>query len=211
MPAAATTPSRAPRADDTLGGGQGNDTIDGRGGFDLVDYGTSYSGAPTAGAIVNLSSAGGDGRAPPSYAAGTARDGWGGIDTLSNIEGAIGTAFGDTLIGRSSAASRLEGGAGDDSLVGGNGANTLMGGDGNDTITFGGYTESLLGGADIDALIYRGARSLVIDLGTEATLARRISGFHLRLRRPHRRSTGSSGPMPAPATTRSRAPTATTR
>ena len=51
--------------DDTLGGGQGNDTIDGRGGFDLVDYGTSYSGAPTAGAIVNLSSASGDGRRPP--------------------------------------------------------------------------------------------------------------------------------------------------
>jgi len=162
--------------DNTLGGGQGKDIVDGRGGFDLVDYSASYSGAPTMGAIVNLSSAsvtvGGT-----TYGTGTARDGWGSIDTLTNIEGAIGTAFADTLIGRTDAGSSLVGGAGDDSLTGSGGANTLIGGAGDDTIAFTGYTESLLGGDGNDTLIYRGAQSLVIDLGTDNSGPNGYKGF----------------------------------
>src|SRR4051812_29067811 len=102
------------------------------------------------GAIVNLSSTsvtvGGT-----AYAAGTARDGWGDLDTLLNIEGAIGTGFADTLIGRTDAASRLDGGAGDDSLVGGKGADTIFGGAGNDTVVIGGYNQVLYGGDGSDA------------------------------------------------------------
>ena len=158
---------------DTLGGGAGNDIIEGRAGFDVVDYGTSFGGAPVMAAIVNLSASsvtlGGT-----AYAAGTARDGWGGLDTLHGsdgvvIEGAIGTAFADTLIGRTDAASRLEGGAGDDSLVGGNGANTILGGAGDDTVAANGYSESLAGGEGDDALVFQGSKALVINLGTEVT------------------------------------------
>ncbi|TDH58304.1 hypothetical protein E2C06_33275 [Dankookia rubra] len=163
---------------DTLGGGAGNDLIVGRDGFDMADYGTAYGAAPTIGAVVNLSSAsvtlGGT-----AYAGNTARDGWGNTDTLSEIEGAIGTAFGDTLIGRTGGGSpsRLEGGAGNDSLAGGNlsnvdslaGANTILGGAGDDLILSNGYNESLYGGDGLDTLIYTRSVSATIDLGTDNT------------------------------------------
>ena len=59
----------------------GNDTIDGGDGFDRVDYATSGGG-------VNV-----------DLAAGTAQDGFGGTDTLSNIEGVIGSNNNDTMYG----------------------------------------------------------------------------------------------------------------
>ena len=75
-----------------------------------------------------------------AYAGNTARDGWGATDILSNIEGAIGTAFGDTLIGRTGSGAPAAGRRrGDDSLAGGNlgksipgGPDTILGGAGND-------------------------------------------------------------------------------
>ena len=171
---------------DTLGGGRGNDNIDGRGGFDMVDYGTFYGAAPTGGAIVNLSS-GAITVGGIVQAGNTGRDGWGTTDTLSNIEGAIGTGFADTLIGRTggSAPSRLEGGAGDDSLAGGNlsnidtlgGANTILGGAGNDLIQANGFKEILQGGEGIDTLIYRGTGSVTIDLGTDNSGPDGYKGF----------------------------------
>ncbi|RZJ62301.1 MAG: calcium-binding protein [Acidovorax sp.] len=87
----------------------GNDVIDGRGGFDIV----RYDFAPvTTGVNVNL-------------AAGTASDGQGGTDTLSNIEGVRGTALNDTLVG-SAADNRLEGKGGTDSVSGAEGNDTLV-------------------------------------------------------------------------------------
>ncbi|QAU35553.1 hypothetical protein [Janthinobacterium sp. 17J80-10] len=86
---------------ETFDGKGGNDTIDGGTGFDRVDYRHSFY----TGAVVNLSASL---LAPGTYggivlgtsvAAGTARDGEGGIDTLLNIEGAYGTDFGDIFIG----------------------------------------------------------------------------------------------------------------
>ncbi|HWS74551.1 MAG TPA: RTX toxin, partial [Quisquiliibacterium sp.] len=68
----------------------GDDIVDGRGGFDTVDY----SSGVTGGVTVDLG-------------AGTATGG-GGSDTLTSIEAVTGSGFGDTLFG-STAANRLEG------------------------------------------------------------------------------------------------------
>ena len=181
-------------AQDTLGGGQGSDSIEGRGGFDMVDYGTAYGDAPTMGAVVNLSLAGVT-LGGIAYGSNTARDSWGSTDILSGIEGAIGTAFGDTLIGRtgSGTPSRLEGGAGNDSLAGGNLAkdgqtdaapNTILGGAGDDTIQSNGYDESLFGGDGIDTLTYAGSLSATIELGTENHGSRRPEGIPIEFRQP---------------------------
>jgi len=84
----------------------GADTLNGGAGLDLADYAQS-----PAGVIVNL-------------AAGTAQDGHGATDSLLGIEGAIGSAFADTLAGGNPAAAALEffeGGQGGDSIAGGAG------------------------------------------------------------------------------------------
>ena len=66
----------------------GDDLVDGRGGFDTVDYSTGVSGGVTV-----------------DLGAGTATGG-GGNDTLTSIEAVIGSGFADTLYG-STAANRL--------------------------------------------------------------------------------------------------------
>ncbi|MEP7300972.1 MAG: calcium-binding protein [Caldimonas sp.] len=121
-------------------GRAGNDTINGRGGFDIARYDAS-----TSGVNVNLQT-------------GVASDGQGGTDTLSNIEGVRGGAFADTLIGGNAANNALEvfvGAAGNDSINGGSGydrvdyntsanaaVNVTLGGAGNGTASDG------LGGTD---------------------------------------------------------------
>ena len=87
-------------------GREGNDSIDGKGGIDRVDYQNS-KGAVT----VNL-------------AANTASDGYGGTDTLLNIESVRGSRdFNDSITG-SAADNRLEGLGGNDTLDGGAGIDT---------------------------------------------------------------------------------------
>lgn len=93
----------------------GNDTINGMGGTDLVDY--SY-----AGAAVNV-----------NLAAGIAADGQGGSDKLSNIEQVRGSLTGNDILYGNTLANRLEGLGGNDTLNGAGGADTMVGGDGNDT------------------------------------------------------------------------------
>lgn len=82
----------------------GNDVIDGRGGFDMVDYSGNNSSQSVS---VNLI----DGRA---------NDGLGGTDTLSSIEYARGGSGNDTLIGNT-ADNEFRGNGGSDSILGGNG------------------------------------------------------------------------------------------
>jgi Ca2+-binding RTX toxin-like protein len=73
---------------------------------------------------------------------GTAFDGFGTTDLISGFENLIGTPFNDFLQGSTNVANRLEGGAGNDTLVGSGvsdsilGAmdDTLLGGPGNDTL-----------------------------------------------------------------------------
>ena len=137
-----------------LEGMAGNDTLDGAGGFDNVRYERS-----TAGVQVNLGT-------------GTASDGFGGTDTLRNIEGVIGSNFNDTLIG-SAAADNLEGRIGDDSLSGGDGADTLTGGTGNDTLNGGSQrivTDTANLSSEFDFAIFSDATAgVTVALGADGT------------------------------------------
>jgi Ca2+-binding RTX toxin-like protein len=166
--------------DDRLDGGAGNDKFDGGSGQDLL----IFPGA-LAGVTVTFTGTG----------KGTALDGLGGTDTLtSSIEGAIGTAFADTLKGHygddelhgMGGNDLILGGDGDDLLVGGEGNDVIDAGkdddlvqwaqgDGNDTIEMGdGSSDRLLltlgGGADTVTVAGAGTNKLTIGLGG-ATLA----------------------------------------
>jgi Ca2+-binding RTX toxin-like protein len=118
-------------------GMQGNDTINGAGGIDQVSYYyDSDSNGDGAGVLVNLSTSnivnGQWMDVTASALAGTALQD-NGIDTLLNIEDAVGTIFNDVLVG-SSGSNKLEGREGFDLLVGGAGNDTLDGGTGNDSM-----------------------------------------------------------------------------
>jgi Ca2+-binding RTX toxin-like protein len=96
---------------DTLLGGAGDDTVDGGAGTaDTASYATAGSGV-----TVSLAIAG------PQDTVGA------GIDTLISIERLIGSAFNDTLTG-DNLANRIDGRAGDDTVVGGAGNDILIGG-----------------------------------------------------------------------------------
>ncbi|WP_376100808.1 beta strand repeat-containing protein (plasmid) [Roseomonas sp. CCTCC AB2023176] len=107
-------------------GGEGNDTLEGGAGADSLDGGdgsgdvASYAAASSR---VSLS------------LAGSATEGEAVGDTLTGIEGLIGTAFNDFL-GGAAGAETLDGGAGDDLLGGSFGADTLIGGAGVDLLTY---------------------------------------------------------------------------
>jgi len=117
----------------------GNDTIDGGSGRDEA----SYQNDPAA-ASVNL-------------ALGTAADGWGGTDTLVNIEDARGSSFDDLLIG-SNGNNRLAGDAGNDTLDGGGG------------IDIASYRQVPLANGGINAFIENGAGTINDGYGTVDTL-----------------------------------------
>ncbi|HEX6735065.1 MAG TPA: hypothetical protein VF096_09645, partial [Azonexus sp.] len=120
-------------------GRAGNDTIDGAGGLDQARYENALG-------AVNV-----------DLATGTADDGYGTTDTLSNIEGVRGSAFDDTLTGGNAASDEFEffmGMAGDDIIDGGSGydradynlateaVNVTLGGAGNGTAVGGSSTGS---------------------------------------------------------------------
>ncbi|MEM7766700.1 MAG: M10 family metallopeptidase [Pseudomonadota bacterium] len=132
-------------------GGAGNDVIDGRGSADTV----SYADDPSA--VV------------ADFANGSATDGFGGQDTISNVRHLVGSGFSDTLAGDSSD-NRITGGFGDDILTGGAGNDVLIaygdgdadshddndvlsGGTGDDVLRVGGGNDLARGGAGNDTLI----------------------------------------------------------
>ena len=104
-----------------LDGGAGKDTV-------------VYTGS-NAGVTVNLgdgSSSGGDADGPVQIVGrGTTIQ----HDILAGFENAIGSFYGDHLIG-SGTANRLSGGSGDDTLTGGGGVDRLIGGAGSDTADY---------------------------------------------------------------------------
>ncbi|MBG9389182.1 calcium-binding protein [Caenimonas aquaedulcis] len=106
----------------------GNDTLDGNGGIDRADYGSS-----TAGTNVNLTT-------------GVAQDGLGGTDTLLDIENVRGSTFADVIVG-SAAANLLQGQSGNDTITGAAGDDTINAGTGVDVVD---------GGADNDTLVVAG-------------------------------------------------------
>jgi hypothetical protein len=114
--------------DDLVCGEDGDDYLFGQGGNDSLDGGTgndAYAGGPGDDRIVD--SEGLDlvvflqapGAVTASLATGTATGE--GNDTFSGIEGLVGGAFNDTLIGDASSFNALGGGPGDDVLDGGEG------------------------------------------------------------------------------------------
>ena len=90
---------------DTLAGNLGNDTLDGGAGSDFAMFRTAAQAV-----VVDLK-------------AGTAVGE--GMDTLLNIENAIGSNYNDRLVG-TDAANTLDGGLGDDVMAGGLGADTYL-------------------------------------------------------------------------------------
>ena len=119
--------------DDLLIGGAGNDTLRGGAGHDIARYLDA-----TGGVVVDL-------------AAGQAQDGEGGLDSLSEIEGAHGSAHNDTLRG-DAGANELSGFGGNDTLQGSLGNDTILGGDGNDLVQGGAGNDELWGGDGVDTL-----------------------------------------------------------
>jgi Ca2+-binding RTX toxin-like protein len=115
--------------DDLLEGGAGADALDGGLGFDYAVYTRSTVGviASLGGLFVNTGDAQGD--------------------TYVNIEGLMGSAFGDVLAGDDHG-NRLQGGDGADSLYGGGGDDFLYGGAGADQMD---------GGAGVDTVSYQTA------------------------------------------------------
>lgn len=104
---------------DTLVGGEGGDSLFGGQGFDFADYSGSNNAVQ-----VNLSDSATE---TGGHAAG---------DTLTGIEGLIGSAHNDSLVGTNDA-NVIFGGDGADTIVGGYGGDSIVGGGGNDVIDAG--------------------------------------------------------------------------
>lgn len=110
--------------DDILNGGVGNDALEGGAGEDQLIGG---------GGIADLASYANDLQGVAvDLVAQQGTDGGGDVDTFTDIDGAIGSAFDDTLIGNDFN-NRLFGGDGDDLLIGGGRGDVLTGGSGADT------------------------------------------------------------------------------
>jgi Ca2+-binding RTX toxin-like protein len=142
---------------DSITGGLGNDTMLGRGGDDNF-----FATAPASGTDGNDTINGGAGVDIYSLAAttngavidlvaGTATSGQIGTDTLTGIEGVVGSAAADTITGNG-ATNILAGGGGDDIIDAGGGADTVFGGQGNDTINGGGGVDFIHGEAGNDTM-----------------------------------------------------------
>lgn len=137
--------------DNLLMGGAGLDLLGGGLGDDVLVGGADGAYATWAGA---------EGAVEVDLAQGVAEEWDGGFDVLSGILGAVGTDFGDALLGDAEA-NRLEGGAGADRLDGRAGDDVLVGGAGADT---------LIGGAGRDLADYAGGGPVTVDLAAgEAT------------------------------------------
>ena len=153
--------------DDVLNGGGSEDY-----GGDWVSYCDDVARDPVNGygVIVNLSNvavtywdAG-----HTEVAAGTALDGWGGTDVLSNFRSVEGSEYADLLVGgddtNAGLGNHLQGEGGNDALYGGGGDDTLEGGDGDDTLEGGSGNDTLSGGAGFDIADYSGGAGMVVNL-----------------------------------------------
>lgn len=131
--------------DDTFVGGAGNDVYVGGAGNDVVDY-SQHNG----GVVVDL----GNGVATGA-----------GTDTLSGIEGVIGSDFGDRIFGDAgdnvimdgAGNDRSYGGAGSDTLIDGAGNDRSYGDEGSDLVVAGAGNDQYDGGDGIDVLSFASA------------------------------------------------------
>ena len=118
---------------DLLLGNAGANVIDGGAGVDTVSYAAAVAGVT---ARLDL---------------GTAQVTGGALDTLRNLEGVIGSALNDLLLGNAGA-NTLHGGAGADTLAGGAGQDLLTGGAGADVFRFDALADSAPGAATRDTI-----------------------------------------------------------
>jgi Ca2+-binding RTX toxin-like protein len=149
--------------DDTLKGGGGADVLIGDIGFDTVNYGGSPAGVAVS--LMSNSAASGDAQG----------------DSLSGIEGLVGSDFADTLQGDGSGNrlsgspgdDQLDGLGGDDTLVGGPGADTMLGGRGNDIYEVDDLADRIVenGGQGIDTVYAERTYALTDGADVEALLA----------------------------------------
>ena len=120
-----------------IDGGAGNDTMSGGGGSDgfilAGDYGVDVI---DGGAGLDLIFGGGSSGLVLDLAAGTVSGSGTGQASLVNVEGAMGTEFGDRMLGNA-ADNLLWAHGGNDSLSGAGGNDSLLGEAGNDTLTGG--------------------------------------------------------------------------
>jgi len=135
------------RGSDTLMGGAGNDALFGGPGADILDGGSGdfdfagYWGA-ASGVTVDL-----------EFGVGLAGEADG--DTLSGIEGLVGSMFADVLFG----------GLGNDVIGGLDGADTLAGDVGNDVVNGGGGVDAMYGGVGEDTFQYSAASDTGVGAG----------------------------------------------
>lgn len=121
----------------------GNDTLDGGGGIDEIDFNDRRYSAVTVDLsdLVNSASGSYDGNAF-SYA----------LSNIENIVGSRDTATGDMLTGDDND-NRIEGRAGDDTINGGGGDDRLEGDDGDDDLIGGDGDDRLFGGGGDDSMV----------------------------------------------------------
>lgn len=145
---------------DSLYGGDGNDSLFGGDGIDHMDGGAgadNYNGGLGID-FVHYNSAAAGVTADLSAPAGNTGDAAG--DTYVSVEGAVGSAFNDVLIG-DGGSNELWGLNGNDWLQGGLGTDLLVGGEGDDELEGGGGADQLNGEAGIDAASYRNSTAAV--------------------------------------------------
>ncbi|MBV5276824.1 calcium-binding protein, partial [bacterium] len=130
-------------------GREGNDSLDGQGGVDRVDYRNARAGV-VVDLLLNTAS----------------QDGYGGVDTLLNMENVRGSRdFSDAITGNT-LANYLDGLGGNDTLSGGAGNDSLAGGAGNDTFVY-----DLSGnGQDLISDVQQGDQVLVRGLTAQTSL-----------------------------------------
>lgn len=125
--------------DDVVVVGRGNDSVDGGHGFDSVEL-----GGMAAGAWVNGFEDGGF----------EVNEGWTRVASVSGVERLVGSAFADELnFTFTTVAVTLDGGGGDDYVVGGTEVDRLNGGEGNDVLDGGVGADLIFGDGGDDRLV----------------------------------------------------------
>ncbi|WP_170348571.1 MULTISPECIES: M10 family metallopeptidase [Ruegeria] len=159
------------QGNDFLIGGQGNDTLTGGNGLDnFIIKDSDGNDTITGGLGIDTLSFNGSSAATVDLSVTTAQDTGYGMDTITLVENAVGTAQDDQLTGDDLAntfigndgndtldgqkgADLLQGGVGKDTISGGNGWDTLRGGNGSDIIDGGLGNDAIFGGKGIDTII----------------------------------------------------------
>ena len=121
--------------DDVMRGGAGNDQMFGGSGIDLIDFSDAVTGVSAY-----------------LYAGVALGNGY---DTFSNVEGVIGSSFGDGLYG-DNGANIFFGGAGGDVIVGYDGDDVIMDGSGADAVYGDAGNDTIVAAADVDRDSYNG-------------------------------------------------------